>query len=180
MIYDYVYCPFCGSPLGSRIEESKAKKYCSRCKWTYYPTPHIAVASVVTEIRNDKPSVLMVRRNREPFKGTWMFPAGFLEFGEHPEETLARELREETGLGVMEVYFMKMLKSKSDFRSPEHLVLFYRVKTGGSIKNNDTDENSDIQWKPIFEPIDIGFPHHQTILEELKSDMNKYLVSRND
>jgi len=32
------------------------------------------------------------------FAGFWTLPGGGLEFGEHPEETLTREIEEETGL----------------------------------------------------------------------------------
>jgi 8-oxo-dGTP diphosphatase len=32
--------------------------------------------------------------------GKWMLPGGGVEHGEHPEETVVRELREETGYHV--------------------------------------------------------------------------------
>jgi len=167
---EYLYCPFCSSKLNIKIEEHKERKYCANCKWTYYPKPDIAVAGVAIEIGQDmKPRVLMVRRKRQPFSGTWMFPAGFLESGEHPEEALIRELDEETGLEATEPRFLKIIKAISDSRSPDHLVLFYQIKAIGEIANNDRDENSDIAWKLIDDDVDIGFPHHRIIFDELRS-----------
>lgn len=170
MSKEYLYCPFCSSRLNIKIEEHKERKYCSSCKWTYYPKPDIAVAGVAIEIGQDKqPHVLLVRRKREPFKGTWMFPAGFLEPDEHPEETLVRELGEETGLKATEPRLLKVIKAISDPRSPDHLVFFYQIKAIGEIANNDKDENSDIEWKSIYDEVDIGFPHHRIIFNELRS-----------
>jgi len=179
-VSDYIFCPFCtGSRLETKNEEeNKVRSYCPKCNWIHYPTPAIAVAAVITKVtENLEPRVLMVRRNREPFKGTWMFPAGFLEFGEHPEMTLAREVREETGLIVIRSRFLKIETAIVDPRSPNHLVVFYWTKADGTIANNDSDENSAIGWKSIYKPIHIGFPHHQTVFDDIKSNPSEYFFS---
>lgn len=174
---NYQFCPFCSLRLKVRFEESKPLKHCKKCNWTHYPAPHIAVAAVITEIHDDKPSILMVRRKREPFKDTWMFPAGFLEFGEHPEQdTLPRELMEEVGLTRVRSKVLQILKASSDPRSPDHLVIFYHVETSGNITNNDENENSDIQWKSINEKIGIGFPHHQAILDHIRDRSSEFFT----
>jgi len=93
---NYQFCPFCGKKLEIKDEEGEKRKFCSSCNWTYYPHVHSAVAAVIVS----QGKALMVKRAREPFKDTWMFPAGFVDFGEHPLETLKREVKEETGLKV--------------------------------------------------------------------------------
>jgi ADP-ribose pyrophosphatase YjhB (NUDIX family) len=39
--------------------------------------------------------ILLTRRGRPPYPGTWDLPGGFLEAGEAPDRGLLRELREE-------------------------------------------------------------------------------------
>lgn len=171
---EYVFCPFCSLRLQTRLEEDKERKFCPGCNWTYYPTPAIAVAAVITKLVDNELCVLMVKRKREPFKYTWMFPAGFLDQGEHPEtDTLPREVAEEVGLTVTRSFLIKIAKSISDPRSPDHLVLFYGVQTEGNIANNDTDENSDIKWFSITDTVNIGFPHHREFFEELKENYSR-------
>lgn len=42
--------------------------------------------------------ILFIKRNKEPFKGFWAFPGGFLEEKEKIKHAALRELREETGI----------------------------------------------------------------------------------
>jgi ADP-ribose pyrophosphatase YjhB (NUDIX family) len=44
--------------------------------------------------------VLLGRRAHSPWRGLWGAPGGFCELGEHPADTVVREVREETGLAV--------------------------------------------------------------------------------
>ena len=48
-------------------------------------------------IRDDK---FLVMHNKGVKEDLWELPGGRMEFGENAEETLEREIREETGLGV--------------------------------------------------------------------------------
>jgi 8-oxo-dGTP pyrophosphatase MutT (NUDIX family) len=56
--------------------------------------------------------------------GHWSFPKGLIEEGESPQETAARETREETGLEYIEII--------DDFK--EHNKFFFKVKYNYQLK----------------------------------------------
>jgi len=119
---NYQFCPFCGKRLETKILEEKARRFCETCRWIYYPHVATSVAAVIVE----KDKVLMVKRAREPYKETWMFPAGFIDFGEHPEDALKREVGEETGLEVKDFKLWLILQINDDPRSAGHFCINYQ------------------------------------------------------
>ena len=73
-------------------------------KYTYkYPRPAVTADCIVIT-REAEPKVLLIERGDEPFKGCWAFPGGFMNMDETTEQCAIRELEEETGLRVSEVY----------------------------------------------------------------------------
>ncbi len=161
---NYQFCPFCGKKLEIKLEENRERKFCSSCKWTYYP--HVAGSTEAIIVRGKK--TLMVKRNREPYKNTWMFPAGFIDFGEHPEETLAREIKEETGLKLKKATLWKVLQSEDDPRSPGHFLFIYSVIVSGSKLKTDKEENQGIGWFEIKNPPVIGWESHRLVMALLQ------------
>ena len=59
---------------------------------------HIGVYALL--IKNDQ--ILLIKKVTGPYDGKLDLPGGTIEFGETPEETLKRELLEETGIEVIE------------------------------------------------------------------------------
>lgn len=160
---NYTYCPFCSKKLDVKVEEEKEWKYCADCKWTYYP--HVAGAACAVIVKDGK--VLMVKRNREPYKGTWMFPAGFIDFGEHPEDALVREVKEEVGLEVTKLKLMEIVQVDDDPRSMGHFGYFYEVEVkDGNVKNNDNEENTEIVWFDVKNLPTVGWHGHKKIIEK--------------
>jgi len=100
--------------------------------------------------------LLLVKRNREPAKGTWSFPGGAVELGETTLEAAVREVKEETGLDIeVESLFDvvtylpgdRVTKSKNQV-----IVVDYLAKPKkGRVRLNA--ESSDFGW---FTPKQVG------------------------
>ena len=73
-LHQFTYCPKCGAR--TFVERNEKAKQCTTCGFVYYFNPSSAVACF---IRNSKGELLLVRRAKEPAKGTLDLPGGFVD-----------------------------------------------------------------------------------------------------
>jgi 8-oxo-dGTP diphosphatase len=110
--------------------------------------------------------ILLIKRNTIPFKGYWALPGGRMDPGERVEQTIVREVKEETGLDVTIVrkvgeYVEKGVKDDVDY---EYYPTCFVVKpVGGEVKKQE----SEIQEIKIFSlnelPKPLAFVHEEMI-----------------
>ena len=100
-LHQFVYCPICGHQ--TFVERNAKAKVCTHCGFVYYFNPSSAVACF---IRNEKGELLLVRRGKDPGKGTLDLPGGFVDMYENGEEAAAREVKEETGLDIHNCHYL--------------------------------------------------------------------------
>ncbi len=138
--------------------------------YTYqYPRPAVTVDAILISKQN---SVLLIERGREPFKGKWALPGGFVDMDESLETACRRELEEETGLRVGELKQFKAFGAVD--RDPRHRtisVLFYAF-TDDELTACAGDDAVKAQWFPLRQLPELAFDHQQ-IIHEFEAEVFK-------
>ena len=83
----------------------KNNEQCPHCK--RYPNRGVSIDAVI--IKNDQ--ILLIQRGVEPNKGFWGTPGGYVEWDESAEDTVKREVKEETDLDVLETKLVGVYSS---------------------------------------------------------------------
>jgi ADP-ribose pyrophosphatase YjhB (NUDIX family) len=76
------------------------------------PAPLHVTLAVVFQVRGDALQVLMWERARDPFRGRWALPGGYLEPGETLESSLRRHLAAK--VDVRELAHLEQLETRSE------------------------------------------------------------------
>ncbi|GBE26615.1 bifunctional NMN adenylyltransferase/Nudix hydrolase [bacterium BMS3Bbin03] len=159
----FKYCPYCAAPLKDGTENRSFIQICPNCGWIHYfnPVPSSAILPVLPDGQ-----IVLIRRQNEPFAGKWAIPSGFVEYGENPEETALRELKEETGLTGK----IDSLLDISEKETPAYgsvLVITYLVNiTGGEMEAHDDAKEIAAFSPDKFPPIEIKL--FQDVLDKYK------------
>jgi len=114
-------------------------------KRLYPKQPVVGVGAVI--ICNGK--ILLEKRKYEPGKGKWSIPGGLVELGETVEQTVIREVLEETGLEVEDPKPIDIVDNivRDDNGDVKYhfVILDYFVKLkGGTLKAASDAE--DLRW----------------------------------
>ena len=116
----FTYCPHCGAHLSKReIGDEGRIPYCEKCQiplWDMFTTS--IIAAVVNEYRE----VALLRQNYVSAT-KHVCVAGIMKIGESAEETVIREIKEEIGLDVKELQYIKSYP----YEKKEMLMLGYKA-----------------------------------------------------
>ena len=107
----------------------------------------LPIASVEAVIsKND--SLLFLRRQNSPAEGQWWFPGGRIRKGETLEEALYREVKEETGLHVIESELVNVYSRIFDGRHDISIAYICKCKPDKITLNNEHSEYKYIKKLP--------------------------------
>ncbi len=135
-------------------------------RYTYdWPRPMVTVDIVVFAFFRNKPKLLLINRGKEPFKGKWAVPGGFVELDEELEQAAARELAEETGLVNIPLEQMHTFgKCGRDPRGRQISIVFMGVAKKVPDRIKAGDDAAKVRWFDIEKlPQDMAFDHREIV-----------------
>lgn len=114
----------------------KPRRTCPSCRYVYYTDPKVGVGVAVL----DGGKLLLVRRAMNPERGKWSLPAGFVDQGEDPRATAAREALEETGLVVTVESVIDVFYNPPGQGGASIFILYRAQRVGGELVAGDDAE----------------------------------------
>jgi 8-oxo-dGTP diphosphatase len=126
--------------------------------------------AVIIEFPNNK--ILLVKRGTVVFKGYWSLPGGRVDAGETVEQTVVREVKEETGLNV------RMVRKIGEYHESgvqdgieyDYYPACFLVKpAGGEIKRQEKEIEEIKLVDPENIPEKLAFEHSRMIRDYLRT-----------
>lgn len=153
------FCPRCGAA----VTPGASPLRCSACGLTYFFNPTVAAGAFIS---NPAGEVLLIRRAKEPAKGKFGVPGGFLDVGESVEDGLRREIREEVGLEVAELRLLCSGPNLYEYKDVTYPVcdLIFTAVAVNPADVRALDEVAGFEWRlpKTVAPDEIAFPSMRT------------------
>lgn len=134
---DNKYCGRCGEEMHPDTKERAM--HCSKCGNLIYPK---IMPAVIVGVQNDAHQILLTKYAHSTYT-KFALVAGFAEIGETIEETVKREVKEETGLDVTNLSFYK---SQPWAFSSTLLMGFWASANGHQTISMDDGELKEANW----------------------------------
>jgi len=126
--------------------------------------PSVTVDGIILRGGGKKPvEILLIKRGKDPYRGMWALPGGFIEYGETGEESVLREIKEETGLDC-EINDLTTVASRPDRDPRGHTIsIVYKLTPVDDSDPLSGDDASDAAWYPLDNLPDLAFDHSEII-----------------
>jgi ADP-ribose pyrophosphatase YjhB (NUDIX family) len=162
------FCPRCAAARPG--DNAGAVPYrCGACELVYFFNPTVAAAAWVSDPAG---RVLLIRRAKDPAKGKFGIPGGFVDAGETADEALRREVREEVGLGVDGLAFLTSFPNRYLYRDVTYPVLdlVFTARAVAPETARPLDGVAGVEWRhpAAIDPAELAFPSINASLELLR------------
>jgi len=106
--------------------------------------------------------IALIRRGKEPFKGSYALPGGFLNYGETLEHCVVREVQEETGLRTEIVSLVGVFSSPDRDPRGHFVTAVYHLRVvGGTMRAGDDAEGAE--WVHLDRLPRFAFDHGKIV-----------------
>jgi NAD+ diphosphatase len=162
----FQYCPNCGQPVLEPRENKGIR--CPACGFIYYFNPVSAVSALIEH----EGKLIFIQRGREPEKGLWAFPGGFVDNHESLEEALTREVREETRLEVQSAQYLCSIPDQYPYGGVIYqVVISYFIvqpRDMSQVKAGDDAANFRMVAPEEANPAELAFTCNAAALQQYK------------
>jgi len=133
-----------------------------------YPRALVTVDAII--FSNDaKPKLLLIQRANEPFANMWALPGGFIEMDESLDDSVNREVYEETSLVNLDfVQFKAYGNPNRDPRGRNIAVVFYAKCLDKKIAKAG-DDAKNLSWFDFDKLPKLAFDHETIIQDFVKA-----------
>jgi 8-oxo-dGTP diphosphatase len=115
-------------------------------------------------ILNKDYEILLIKRGRDPFKGEYAIPGGFIDWNETAKEAVVREIKEETNLEVEVVDFLNYYDSIKRDKKRRTISLVFICRITGDINNVKAgDDAAEHGWFKVDNLPELAFDHEKII-----------------
>jgi len=163
----YAFCPICGA---GDLSRNKTSLTCGKCGHREFNNPITAVAVYLFDAQD---RVLLIHRAKDPARGKWAPPGGFLDVNENLEEAAAREILEETGLVLSDLRYLGAFPNNYLYGGLSQPVcdVFFTARTDSSTVKLQQDEVNDHRFIELSEinPDELAFDSMRLALAVLRS-----------
>ncbi len=118
------FCSRCGTETVRHAKEHAM--ICPSCKYSQYPRLQPCVIVAITRHDAPEPRILLARSPRFPIP-MFSLLAGFVEVGETLENAVAREVKEEVGVDIKNIRYMK----SQPWPFPSNLMIGFQAEYAG-------------------------------------------------
>jgi 8-oxo-dGTP diphosphatase len=130
-----------------------------------YKSPSLTVDGIIQI--DDK--ILLIKRKNPPFKDSWAFPGGFVEYGETTENAVMREIYEETNLKTKIKHLLGVYSDPNrDPRGHTVSVVYILEHIEGTPKGSDDAKEAKLFKIEEVKDLDLAFDHKKIFNDYLK------------
>lgn len=138
-----------------------------------YDKQMISVDVSIFSIINNELHILLIKREKEPYKNQWSLVGGGVYNNETLEEAVKRELKEKTNIeGITPILSNVFSKPDRDIRFRNISIAYYCL-SDSNIKFSNTSKVNEIKWFPISKLPTLAFDHNEILNTSINQLKNK-------
>jgi 8-oxo-dGTP diphosphatase len=146
-------------PKSGKKESKKKAQYCYD-----HPRPSVTVDIILFhQTAEQRVEVLLIKRAKEPFKGQWALPGGFVDKDESLEAAAARELKEETGLEDIRLAQIGAFGDPGRDPRGHCISIVFAAAISSRVEAIGADDAEEARWHSATRPPRLAFDHKKIL-----------------